>query len=80
MMVSELLQKICIREMSPSEQGFFSRVFLVLKKSGGFRLVIDLSELNKFLAKVSFTMDTLALIKASGREGMWVTALDLSDA
>ena len=79
-MVSELLAKQSIREMSPSEQGYFSRVFLVPKRSGGYRLVIDLSELNTYLAKVSFSMDTLKLIKAAAQAGMWATSLDLSDA
>ena len=62
------------------EVGFFSRVFLVPKKSGGFRLVIDLSALNEWLAPVTFTMDTLKVVKETVQEGMWATSLDLSDA
>ena len=34
-MIAQLTQKQCIREMSVTERGFFSRVFLVPKKSGG---------------------------------------------
>ena len=34
-MIAQLIQKQCIREMSVTECGFFSRVFLVPKKSGG---------------------------------------------
>ena len=62
------------------EVGFFSRVFLVPKKSGGFRLVIDLSALNEWLAPVTFTMHTLKVVKETVQEGMWATSLDLSDA
>ena len=79
-LVQSLLDKKCIREMAPDEVGYFSRVFLVPKKSGGFRLVIDLSELNTYLATATFTMDTLKAIKEAAQKGMWATSIDLSDA
>lgn len=79
-MVTDLLRKKCIRELGQTEQGFFSRVFLVPKRSGGFRLVIDLSQLNKYIATTTFTMDTLAKVKAVAEKGMWATSIDLSDA
>jgi hypothetical protein len=66
--------------MADHEVGYFSRVFLVPKKSGGWRLVIDLSQLNQSLAPVTFTMDTLAQIKRVLKQGMWATSIDLSDA
>ena len=43
-LIQELEAKQCITRMAPGEEGFFSRVFLVPKKSGGYRLVIDLSQ------------------------------------
>ena len=79
-MLTLLVQKQCVTVMSDGEVGFFSRVFLVPKKSGGFRLVIDLSTLNEWLAPVTFTMDTLKVVKETVQEGMWATSLDLSDA
>ena len=79
-MLTLLLQKQCVTVMSEGEVGFFSRVFLVPKKSGGFRLVIDLSALNEWLSPVTFTMDTLKVVKDTVQEGMWATSLDLSDA
>ena len=72
-MVAQLVQKQCIREMSPTECGFFSRVFLVPKRSGGWRLVIDLSKLND-LTPVTFQMDTLAKVKAVAEQGMFATS------
>ena len=42
--------------------------------------MIDLSKLNEHLSEVSFTMDTLKLIKAAATQGMWATSLDFSDA
>ena len=50
-MVQQLLDKRCVRVMADSETSFFSRVFLVPKRSGGWRLVIDLSVLNDFLVR-----------------------------
>ena len=79
-MLTLLILKQCITVMSEGEVGFFSRVFLVPKKSGGFRLVIDFSALNEWLAPVTFTMDTLKVVKETVQEGMWATFLDLSDA
>ena len=79
-MIDDLLKKNCIRAMEPEEQGFFSRVFLVPKKSGGFRLVIDLSSLNEYVAKVTFEMDTLKKVKEFVTEAMWATSIDLSEA
>ena len=78
--IDQLLENKCIRKMSETECGFFSRVFLVPKRAGGWRLVIDLSVLNSYLAQVTFEMDTLAKVKLVARQGMWATSLDLSDA
>ena len=45
--VLSLLQKNAIEEvMDHSSQGFYSRMFLVAKKTGGWRPIIDLSVLN----------------------------------
>ena len=79
-MIKELVAKKCVMEVPKGEQGFYSRVFLVPKKSGGWRLVIDLSQLNQSLTPVSFSMDTLSRIKQVLRPGMWATSVDLSDA
>ena len=80
LLIQDLLAKRCIREMADHEVGYFSRVFLVPKKSGGWRLVIDLSQLNQSLAPVTFTMDTLAQVRKVLKQGMWATSIDLSDA
>ena len=79
-MVQELVKKECVQELHTGEYGFFSRVFLVPKQSGGWRLVIDLCTLNEYLTKVTFCMDTLMHVKEAARQGMWATSLDFSDA
>ena len=40
-----------ISKVSPSNDQFVSRVFVVEKKTGGFRLVIDLKRINQFINK-----------------------------
>ena len=77
-MVLQLLEKQFVRVMTETETGFFSRVFLVPKRSGGWRLVIDLSVLNEFVVQRTFEMDTMVKVKRALRPGMWVTSLDLS--
>ena len=49
--MESLLAKGAIAQVSPIREGFFRRLFLVPKKGGTFRPVIDLSFLNKFAWK-----------------------------
>ena len=78
--VATLLQKGAIREVPPAEPLFFSRVFLVPKKNGKMRLVIDLSALNKWLQCPSFRMDHAQVVRDALEPDMWATSIDLSDA
>ena len=63
-----------------SSPGFYSRLFLVQKKSGSWRPVIDLKVLNDFLVKPTFKMETPAFIRKSIRPMHWGVSLDLEDA
>ncbi len=72
-----------IREIVPpaqSESGFYSRYFLVLKKDGGLRPILDLRLLNHALMKRSFRMITLKQILSQICLGDWFISLDLKDA
>ena len=60
--------------------GFYSRLFLVEKASGGWRPVIDLSHLNNFVQLTSFKMETVASVLLSVRQGEFLASLDLKDA
>ena len=79
-MILDLVNKRAIERVPPGTPGFYSRVFLVPKKSGKMRLVIDLSKLNAFLLKQTFKMDTAAVIRDAIEPLMWAASLDLSDA
>ena len=80
--VKSLLQKRAIEEVTKDHprRGFFSRIFLVQKRSGGWRPVIDLSRLNQFVLCPHFKMETLNSIRQALQKGDWVTSLDLKDA
>ena len=78
--VKELLAKNAIQEMPPGEKGFFNRVFLRAKSSGGFRLILDVSELNKHLICPTFKMDTTKVVRQAVKVGQWATSIDFSDA
>ena len=60
--------------------GFYSRLFLVEKATGGWRPVIDLSHLNDFVQLTPFKMETVASVLLSVREGDFLASLDLKDS
>ena len=79
--VLTLLHKQVLEEVSPPYgPGFYSRLFLVPKKNGKMRPVLDLSVLNRSLLVPHFKMETNRSIRSSLHSGMWTTSLDLSDA
>lgn len=60
-------------------KGFYSPFFLIAMKSAGWRLVLDLCELNKFIRKLKFCTICLASIIPSldGRaHGLWLATAD----
>ena len=60
--------------------GFYSRLFLVEKATGGWRPVIDLSTLNTFIRQTPFKMETVASVLNAVRENNLLASLDLKDA
>ncbi|MGL4479881.1 MAG: reverse transcriptase domain-containing protein [Aeromonas veronii] len=63
-----------------SEAGFYSRYFLVPKKDGGLRPILDLRLLNLSLTKRKFRMLTLSQILTQICPKDWFCSLDLKDA
>ena len=79
--IQSLLTKNAIEKVNREDSlGFYSRLFLVPKPGNRWRPVIDLSSLNQFLTVSKFKMETPESIRASLRQGEWVTSIDLSDA
>ena len=84
-LVAKLLEKNAIEEVPENTEVVFNRVFLRAKANKArqvgteFRLIIDLTQINKHLNLTSFEMDTPAHIRRAIEPGMWATSLDLSD-
>lgn len=80
--VQKLLEKHAV-EIVPSSQaltGFYSTFFLVPKKNGKMRPVINLRPLNRYIRKEHFKMDTLTSVISLVQKGDWAISLDLEDA
>ena len=78
--VEAMLAKGALEIARDPDPGFYSRLFLVEKATGGWRPVIDLSHLNDFVQLTSFKMETVASVLLSVREGDFLASLDLKDA
>ena len=69
-----------VKPVEDCRAGFYARVFLVPKVTGGWRPVFVLSVLNSFLAVTPFRMETVSSVLESMTEGEWMVSLDLEDA
>ena len=78
--ISEMLQKGAIQVVSPMNGDFLSSVFLVKKKDGGNRPVINLKELNSYVTYQHFKMEGLYLLKHWIQIGDWMIKIDFKDA
>jgi hypothetical protein len=80
--IRKLVEKGAVEEV-PTQQrgkGFYSNLFLVTKKSGGFRPVLNLKKLNQHVTDRPFRMETFRSVLRTVRPHEWVASLDLSDA
>ena len=78
--VFSLLEKGAIEPAPLPSPGYYSWLFVVMKASGSWRLVIDLSLLNQKVQKTYFKMETLQSVLLSVQRGDWMVSLDLKDA
>ena len=78
--IVSLLQKGAISPISKEPGGFFSTIFLVPKKNGQMRPVINLKCLNQWVEAPHFKMAGIATLKDLLRLGDWMVKVDLKDA
>ncbi len=80
--VAVLLAKDAIEPVPPAEMKseFYSPYFIVPKKDGGLRPILDLRVLNRALHKLPFRMLTQRRIFQCVRPFDWFAAIDLKDA
>ncbi len=79
--VDTLLRKEAIEvvPLHERESGFYSRYFIVPKKDGGLRLILDLRQLNRSVMRLKFKMLTLKQVVSQIRSEDWFVAIDLKD-
>ncbi len=80
--IAVLLAKDAIEPVPPADMrsGFYSPYFIVPKKSGGLRPILDLRALNRALHRLPFKMLTPKRIFGCVRPQDWFAAIDLKDA
>ena len=79
--MDELLYEGAIIEVNFSPGQFLSHIFPVPKRTPGeFRIIFDLSELNLFIRKTTFRMDSFFSIMSLISKGDFFTSVDLTDA
>ncbi len=80
--VGQLMAKGAILELRPQEaqRGFYSNIFLVPKKDGRMRPVINLKALNYFVDVQHFKMEGMQNVKEMLKPNDWMTKVDLKDA
>ena len=75
-----MMAKGVLEIVSDPDPGFYSRLFLVEKSSGGWRPVIDLSPLNEFVHQTPFRMETPNSVLLAVRKNDFLASIDLKDA
>ncbi len=80
--IAVLLAMDAIEPVSPAEmrQGFYSPYFIVPKKGGGLRPILDLRVLNRALHKLPFKMLTHRRMIKCIQPQDWFAVIDLKDA
>ena len=79
--VVELIFEGALKVVPPSDDQFLSHIFPVPKRTPGeFRIIFDLSELNLFIRKLSFRMDSYGAIMSLISPGDFFISIDLTDA
>ena len=67
------------RVQNVSSLGFYSQLFLVLKKTGDLCPIIDLSTLNRHLVVPHFWMEIQSSIRAAIKDEEWTVSIDIKD-
>ena len=79
--VQSLLQKGAIEQVQDrTQEGYYSMYFLVPKKTGDLRPILNLKPINHTIHKSTFKMETLQSVILAVQPGDWLASIDLKDA
>ena len=78
--IGKMVEKEAIQEVKGTmTDGFFSRLFLVPKKEGQMRPVLNLKPLNRFIYR-HFKMEGMHIVRDLLQRGDWMTRINIKDA
>ena len=79
--IEKLLKTEYITEISePLPNGWTCNIFLVPKKDDGYRLILNLKPLNKFIKYQKFKMDNIENLVKMLRPLDWLSSVDIKSA
>ena len=78
--IQKLINKGAVTRVCPCISQFLSPIFLVPKKDGSYRPVINPRPLNRHIEQVHFKMESLGMMKDLLRQDDWMASVDLKDA
>ena len=76
----DLVNTGCIVELPALKAGWHSNIFLRPKKSGSFRMILNLKPLNKMIEYRKFKMPNIYTVMNMVKVGDYFISLDLSNA
>jgi ribonuclease HI len=74
------LQDGIVRHINRAEVAWVNPTFLVAKKDGGARKILDCSVLNEYMMDRSFQMEDVRVIRQLAQTSDWATTLDIASA
>ena len=78
--VTSLLEKDAVERVRDHDRLCLSPVFVIPKRSGSLRMILNMKRINRHIAKSPFRMDHLASILPALGQDDFAVSLDLSDA
>ena len=78
--VEELLLKRAVTRVASCKEEFISNIFLVSKKTGDMRPVINLKPLNQYIQNIHFKMENIQMALNLISPEDFMVSLDLKDA
>lgn len=75
-----LIDKGAVRKCVDMQGQFISKIFLVPKQSGGFRLVLNLKDLNEFVSTEHFKLEDHKTVIKMVTKDCFMATVDLTDA
>ena len=78
--ITKLIQKGVLQPVLDEPGQVISNIFLRPKKDGSYRMILDLTWLNKFIEYQHFKMSGLNTAKEMLRRNCWMASIDLKDA